>query len=80
MAPKGSSKGKGKPRAKMPTSVINQSLGLDRHCIQGFISDHPSGLIQIYNGCCVKDERAWTSFVILSFLIQSRLASFNKSS
>jgi len=62
MAPKGSSKGKGKARAKMPTSVINRRLSFDPDCIKGFISEHISGLIQIYNVCGVEDERAWDLF------------------
>jgi len=59
MAPKGSGKGKGKAGAKMPTSVINRRLSLDRDCIDGFISEHIRGLIRIYNVCGVKDVRAW---------------------
>jgi len=64
MAPKGSHKGKGKStaRAKMPTSVINRRLSLDRDSIKGFISEHIRGLIRIYNVCGVKDERAWDLF------------------
>jgi len=60
MAPKGSRKGRGKAtaRAKMPTSVINRRLWLDQDCMKGFISEHICGLIQIYNLCGVKDERA----------------------
>jgi hypothetical protein len=68
MAPKGSSKGKGKATAKMPTSVINQCLSLDRDRIMGFISEHISGLTQIYNLCGVKDERAWDLFYDIIFL------------
>jgi len=68
MAPKGSSKGKGKARAKMPTSVINRRLSLDRDCIKGFISEHIRGLIRIYNVCGVKDERAWDLFYYIIFL------------
>jgi hypothetical protein len=64
MAPKGSSKGKGKGRAMMPTSVINRLLSLDRDFILGFILEHIRGLIPIYNVSSVKDERAWTSFMI----------------
>jgi hypothetical protein len=64
MAPKGCRKGKGKAtaRAKMPTSVINRPLSLGRDRIKGFISEHIHGLIQIYNVCGVKDERAWDLF------------------
>jgi hypothetical protein len=58
MAPKGSSKGKGKARAKMPTSVINRCLSLDWNRIKGFISEHIRGLIRIYNVYGIKDERA----------------------
>ena len=68
MAPKGSSKGKGKARAKMPTSVINRRLSLDQDCIKGFISEHIRGLIRIYNVCGVKDERAWDLFYDIIFL------------
>jgi hypothetical protein len=58
MAPMGSSKGKGKARAKMPTSVINRRLSLDRERINGFILEHIFGIIPIYNVCGVRDERA----------------------
>jgi len=68
MAPKGSSKGKGKARAKMPTSVINRRLSLDRDCIMGFISEHIRGLIRICNVCGVKDERALDLFYDIIFL------------
>jgi len=70
MAPKGSPKGKGKAtaRAKMPTSVINRRLSLDRDRIQGFISEHIRGLIRIYNVCGIKDERAWDLFYDIIFL------------
>jgi hypothetical protein len=67
IAPKGS-KGKGKARAKMPTSVINRHLSLDRDCIKGFISEHIRGLIRIYNVSGVKDERAWDLFYDMFFL------------
>jgi len=62
MAPKGSSKGKGKARAKMLTSVINRRLSLDQDSIKGIISEHIRELIWIYNVCGVKDERAWDLF------------------
>jgi len=68
MAPKGSSKGKGKARAKMPTSVINRRLSLDRDGIKGFISEQIGGLIRIYNVRGVKDERAWDLFYDIIFL------------
>jgi len=68
MAPTGSSKGKGKARAKMPTSVINQRLSLNRDRIKRFISEHIRGLIQIYNVRSVKDERAWDLFCDIIFL------------
>jgi len=68
MAPKGSSKGKGKARAKMPTSVINRRLSLDRDRIKEFISEHICGLICIDNFCGVKDERAWDLFYDTIFL------------
>jgi hypothetical protein len=61
MAPMGSRKGNGKvtARPKMPTSVVNRRLLLDRDIIKGFISEHICGLIPIYNVFIVKDERAW---------------------
>jgi len=70
MAPKGSHKGKGKAtaRAKMPTSVINRHLSLDWDRKTGCILKHICGLIQIYNVCGVKDERAWDLFYELIFL------------
>jgi len=68
MAPMGSSKGKGKARAKMPTSVINRRLSLARDRIKGFISEHIRGLIRIYTVCGVKDERAWDLFYDIIFL------------
>jgi len=68
MAPKGRSKGKGKVRAKMPTSVINPHLSLNWDRIKGFISEHIRGLIRIYNACGVKDERAWDLFYNIIFL------------
>src|SRR5882757_5527317 len=68
MAPNGSSEGKGKTRAKMPTSVINRRLSLDRDRIQGFILEHIRGLIRKYNVCGVKDERAWDLFYDIIFL------------
>jgi len=68
MAPKGSSKGMGNARAKMPTSVTNRRLSLDRDSRKGFISKHIRGLIRIYNVCGVKDERAWDLFYDIIFL------------
>jgi len=68
MAPKGSSKGKGKARAKMPTSVIHRRMLFDRDRIKGFISEHTRGLICIYNVCGIKDERAWDLFYDIIFL------------
>jgi hypothetical protein len=59
IAPKGSSKGKGKARAKMLTSVINRRLSLDRERIKGIILEYLRGLIRIYNVCGVKDESAF---------------------
>jgi hypothetical protein len=67
-APMGSSKGKGKDRAKMPTSVINQHLSLYQDCIKGFISENITELIQIYSVGGVKDERAWDFFYDIMFL------------
>jgi hypothetical protein len=68
MAPKGSCKGKGKARAKMPTSVKNRRLLLDRDRPKGFISEHIRGLIWIYNVCGIKDERASDLFYDIIFL------------
>jgi hypothetical protein len=70
MAPKGSHKGKGKATAgaKMPTSVINRRLSLDRDRINGFLSEYIRGLIRIYIVCGVKDERAWDLFNDIIFL------------
>jgi hypothetical protein len=70
MAPKGSRKGQGKAtvRAEMPTFVINRRLSLDRDRIHGFISEHNHGLLQIYNVCGVKDERAWDLSFDIIFL------------
>jgi len=68
MAPKGSSKGKGKARSKTPTSIINGRLSLDRDRMQEFISEHICGLIRIYNVCGVKDERAWNLLYDIIFL------------
>ena len=61
-------KGKGTARAKMPKSVINRCVSLDRDCIQGFISEHIRGLIRIYNVCGIKDERDWDLFYNIIFL------------
>jgi hypothetical protein len=68
MAPKGSSRGKGKARAKMPTSGINRHLSLDRDNMKGFISEHLRGLIRISNVCGIKDERAQDLFYAIIFL------------
>jgi hypothetical protein len=64
MAPNGSRKGKGKTtaRAKMVTSGINQRMSLDQDRIKGFISEHISRLIRIYNVCGVKHKMAWDLF------------------
>jgi len=68
MAPKSSSKGKGKDSAKIPTSVIHRRVLLDRDRITGFILEHIRGLIRIFNVCGVKDERAWDLFYDIIFL------------
>jgi len=70
MAPKDSRKEKGKAtgRAKMPASVINRRLSLDRDQIMGFMSEHIRGLIRIYNVRSIKDERAWDLFHDTLFL------------
>jgi len=62
MAPKGSCKGKGKARAKMPTSIINRHLSYDRDRIKGFISEQLRRHIRIYNVRGIKDKRAWDLF------------------
>jgi len=69
MAPKGSRTGKGKARAKMPTSVIYRRLLLDRDHMAGFIPEHIRELIWIFNVSGVKDERsAWDLFSDMIFL------------
>jgi len=70
MAPKGSSKQMGKvtAKAKMPSSILNRCLPLDRDRMEGFISEHIRRLILIYNVCSVKDERAWDLFYDIIFL------------
>ena len=68
MATMGSSKGKGIARAKMPTSVINRWLSLDRDRIKGFVLEHIRGHIRIYNVCSVKDVRAWDLVYDIIFL------------
>ena len=68
MARKGSNNGKGYARAKMPTSVINRCLSLNRDRIMGFILEHIRGLIRLYNVCGVKDERPWDFFYDIIFL------------
>jgi hypothetical protein len=64
----GGSKGKGPARAKMPTSVINRRLSLDRDHIKGFITEQNHGGIRIYNVCGVKHERAWDLIYNIIFL------------
>ena len=80
MAPNGSRKGKGKAtaRAKMPTSVINRRLSLDRDRIKGFIPEHFRGLIQIYNVCGIKVEKAWDLFYDIIFLDQVTTCHFSQ--
>jgi len=70
MAPNRSHNGKGKAtaRAKMPTSVINRRLSLDRDRIKGFMSEHIPGLTRIFNVCGVKDDRAWDLLYDIFFL------------
>jgi hypothetical protein len=68
MAPKDSSKGKWKARAKMPTLGINGRLSMDWESIKGFISEHLRGLIWIYNDCGVKHQRAWDIIYDIIFL------------
>jgi len=52
----------------MPISVINRRLSLDRDHIKGFISEPIPGLIQIYNVCGFKDERASDLFYGIIFV------------
>jgi hypothetical protein len=68
MAPMGSSKAKGKARAKIPTLVINRYLSFDWDRIKGFISQHIHGLIWIYNVSGIKYEREWDLFCEIIFL------------
>jgi len=74
MAPQGSSRGKGKARAMMPTSVINRRLLLDRDHIQGFILERIRGLVRIFNVCGGTDERSWDLFhdIILLDAVMTR--------
>jgi hypothetical protein len=79
MAPMGSSKGKGKASAKMPTSVINQCLSLDQDCRKGFILQHLRGLIRICKVCGVNDERACDicyNIIILDPVTTSHFSQF----
>jgi hypothetical protein len=64
MAQKGSRKGrrKGTATPKMPTSVIDRRMSLDRNRIKALISELIRGPIWIYTVCGVKDERAWVLF------------------
>jgi len=78
MAPEGSHKGKGKARSKMPTSVMNRRLSLDRDRIKGVISEHIHGLTRIYNVCDVKDERAWDIIYGIIFLDPVRTGHFSQ--
>jgi len=80
MAPKGSSKGKGKARAKMLTSVINRRLLLDQDHIKGLISEPIRGLIRIYNVCGVKDKRAWDLLYDIIFFDPVTTRTFHNSS
>jgi len=70
MEPRGSrnDQGKATARSQMPTSVINLHLSLTQDYIKGFISEHICELIQIYNVCGIKDERAWDLFYHMIFL------------
>jgi len=54
--------------AKMPTSVINRRLLLDREHTKGFILEHIRRILRIYNVCGVKDERAWDLVYDIIFL------------
>jgi hypothetical protein len=78
MAPKGTTKGKGKARAKMPTSVINRPLLLNLDRIQEFIVEHIRGLIRRYNVCGVKDERTWDLFYGIIFLDPVTIRHFSQ--
>jgi len=78
MASNGMIKGEGKARAKMPTSVINRQLSLDRDRMTGFISEHIRGLIRIYNDCAVKDVGACDLLYDLIFLDQVMTRHFSQ--
>jgi len=69
MAPKGSHQGKTNKtaRAKMPTSVINQHLSLDRDRMQKLILEHIRGPMRRYNAHRVKDEMACGHFYHIMF-------------
>jgi len=78
MAPMGSSKGRRKTGAKMPTSGINRSLSLNQDRKKGFISEHIHGLIWTYNVCGVKNGRALDLIYDIIFLDPVRNRHFSQ--
>jgi hypothetical protein len=78
MAPKGRIKGKGKARAKMPTSVMNQRLSLEQNGMKGFILEHICRPIRIYNVCGINDERVWDVLHDIIFLDRVTTGHFSQ--
>jgi len=68
MAPMGSHKAKwnATARAKIPTSVINRCQTLHRDRLQGYISQHICGLMQIFNISSVYYGSEWYLFYDIS--------------
>jgi len=64
----GQRRSNGKARGKMPTSVIDRHLSLDRDHLQGFMLEHIPGLLRINNVCGDKEQRAWDLFYDIIFL------------
>ncbi|KAF8542577.1 hypothetical protein BDD12DRAFT_876118 [Trichophaea hybrida] len=79
MVPKGSSKGQGLVRAKIPISVINRRLSLDQVHMKGFMSVYIWVHILIYNVGVVKDDRAWDLFYDIIFLDPVMTRQFSQS-
>jgi len=75
-APKGSSKGKVKARAKMPTSIVNGRLLLDWYRIMGFMSEYLYELRRIDNVRGVNHDRAWDLFCDLILLDPVTMSKF----
>jgi hypothetical protein len=68
IAPNDTSKGKGKARATMQTSVKKQHLAFVQDRMTGFFAEHICRLIQLHNICSRKSERAWDPFYDIIFL------------